>query len=58
MEGQTTKCVQLIEGKVVISMNVGILGFCKVIHINANDFVISGVVMQEDTQSPLKVKSW
>jgi len=47
MEGGTTKCVQLIEGEVVISTNATIFRFCKVIHIHASGFAISGVVMQE-----------
>jgi hypothetical protein len=47
MEGGITKCVQLIEGEVVISTNATIFEFCKVIHINANGFAISGVIMRE-----------
>lgn len=31
MEGRTTKCVQPIEGEVVGSIGVAILGFCEAI---------------------------
>jgi hypothetical protein len=31
VEGRTTKCIQLVEGEVVVSTGVAILGFCEAI---------------------------